>query len=147
MYSYNNKNKYIKNTCYIKNAWLLDMGNENFRDICTTIPTLFFSNRPTLPPLEFDDPSTNTVHSWVFPSSGTAISAMKSVDAWALSAFLDSKVISNSDSSIDHLVILLNRSGRNKIYFMGKFVCILIRWTRKYCLSLPAAIINTSATF
>jgi hypothetical protein len=54
------------------------------------IPLLFSMIIPTLVPLELDDPSTKTVHSYALSLIGKVILARKSANSCAFSAFLDS---------------------------------------------------------
>jgi len=71
-------------------AVLLVTGKDKPREISTTIPSLFSTITPAPFPLELEDPSTKTVHSFVFPSSGKVISARKSTNTCDFSAFLNS---------------------------------------------------------
>ena len=71
-------------------AVLLVTGKDTPREISMTIPSLFSMITPDPLPLELDDSSTKTVHSYVFSSAGKVILARKSANTCAFSDFLDS---------------------------------------------------------
>jgi hypothetical protein len=71
-------------------ALLLVTGKDKVREISTTIPLLSSTIILAPLPLELDDPSTKTVHSLELSSAGKVISARKSANTCAFSAFLDS---------------------------------------------------------
>lgn len=95
------------------------------------------------PSLVLEDSSLNTTHIKV----GGVNSAWKFVNVCAFNAFFSSNIISNSDSSIDHLVILSVKSGRNKTCFSSWSVLTTIGWAKKYLNNFLETTIRASTTF
>jgi len=104
------RNTLCSNTYF---AWLLVVENPNWRDNSTTNPSVLSKMIPAPPPLVSKAPYVNTVHLKHGSKVNGVNSSRKSANVCAFNSFLSSKVISNSDSSIDHLVVLPFQSFGN----------------------------------
>jgi len=128
-------------------AWLLVVGKENCIDILTLRHLSFSSIRPAPLLLKLKDLSVNTVN-LVHDSLGCGVSsARKSENTCALSVLRTSKLMSSSNSPINHLVILPAKYGMNTTCFSGWYVRTTIGCAKKYLISFLDATINTKRIF
>ena len=74
-------------------------------------------------------------------------STMKSTSSWPLIAVYGLNWISNSPSSVDHLVRRPEASGFWKTYFNGNLVRIMMVWAWKYGLNFHDVTMRARASF
>lgn len=94
---------------------------------------------PDPPPWVLEDPLVNIIHFEHGSVVGGVNSAKKSANIWPFNVYLASKVMSNSECFIDHLVILPAKSGQKNTFLSGWSVGTIMEWARKYLLGFLVA--------
>jgi len=131
----------------LPSAWLLVDKKLNLDDISTMRLSLITSIIPYPFPLGLKIRSWTRFGLCTIHLLGRVNSKSKSAKTCALSAYRYSKVISNSEKSMDHLVILPAKFGLIRDYLSGWSVRTTIRCTKKYLLCFLEAIINSKEIF